>query len=123
KLLSGVSGKGYRGAESDQESSSTVKNSPDTNGKNLFICYFVMLPVLLLHGALGAKSQLNDLASTLDRQGWRTLTMNFSGHNREPYRDDFGIEVFAEDVVQFLAREKIDSAHIFGYSMGGYVAL
>lgn len=49
--------------------------------------------------------------------------MNFSGHNREPYRDDFGIEVFAEDVVQFLAREKIDSAHIFGYSMGGYVAL
>ena len=35
----------------------------------------------------------------------------------------FSIEHFAEEVIDFLAEMKISSINIFGYSMGGFVAL
>lgn len=82
-----------------------------------------MLPVLLLHGALGAKSQLKPLEVALRSAGYRTLTLNFSGHGGEPYAEAFGIETFADDIRRFLDKERVSSVHCFGYSMGGYVAL
>lgn len=82
-----------------------------------------MLPVLLLHGALGAQSQLKPLQAALQSSGYRTLTLNFSGHGGEPYADTFGIETFADDIRRFLDEQGVSSAHCFGYSMGGYVAL
>lgn len=82
-----------------------------------------MLPVLLLHGALGAKSQFKPMETALQSAGYRTLTLNFSGHGGEPYAEAFGIETFADDIRRFLDRQGVSSAHCFGYSMGGYVAL
>ncbi len=82
-----------------------------------------MNPVLLLHGALGAKEQLLPLQHLLEKAGRVVYTMNFSGHGGEPFAEAFGIETFALDVHRFLEKQKITKATIFGYSMGGYVAL
>lgn len=82
-----------------------------------------MNAILLLHGALGSKSQLEPLKSVLEKEGREVYSLNFSGHSGKPYRDLFGIETFAQDVSQFLEDNKISQADIFGYSMGGYVAL
>jgi len=80
--------------------------------------------ILLLHGALGSCSQLKPLQKNLKEKGARVYAINFSGHSGEPFSNDgFGIEVFANDVIRFLDREKLESVDIFGYSMGGYVAL
>ncbi len=80
---------------------------------------------LLLHGALGSKSQLDPIKKALKDQGHTVESINFSGHSSEPFSDmGFGIEVFANDVNRFLADLKIhEPVNIFGYSMGGYVAL
>lgn len=82
-----------------------------------------MYPVLLLHGALGSKTQLYPFKNALEESGLVVHTINFSGHSGEGYAADFGIETFAADVVRFMDKHRIRRANIFGYSMGGYVAL
>lgn len=82
-----------------------------------------MRPVLLLHGALGSKNQLDPLKTSLEESGCEVYSLNFSGHGGEPFRDPFGIEGFAEDLLRFQKEKGLPIADIFGYSMGGYVAL
>jgi pimeloyl-ACP methyl ester carboxylesterase len=82
-----------------------------------------MRPVLLLHGALGSKTQLDLLKDSLQASGLAVYSMNFSGHSGKPFAADFGIETFANDIVCFLKENQLNQVDIFGYSMGGYVAL
>jgi pimeloyl-ACP methyl ester carboxylesterase len=82
-----------------------------------------MNPVLLLHGALGSSSQLEPLKQKLETQGRAVFMFNLSGHSGVPFRESFGIEIFADDVVTFLDKQNLNRVDIFGYSMGGYVAV
>jgi pimeloyl-ACP methyl ester carboxylesterase len=82
-----------------------------------------MYPVLLLHGALGSKSQLDPLKAKLLASGLTVYSLNFSGHNGEPFGKEFGIEQFACDVLKFMNDRQLQRVNIFGYSMGGYVAV
>lgn len=82
-----------------------------------------MNPALLLHGALGSSSQLEPLKQKLEVQGKEVFMLNFSGHNGVPFRRSFGIEIFADDVLTFLDKQNLNQVDIFGYSMGGYVAV
>lgn len=83
-----------------------------------------MNPIVLLHGALGSSSQLEALASQLRQQGRKVYLLNFSGHSgRAHSANGFGIEIFAGDLLELLDAETIEKADVFGYSMGGYVAL
>lgn len=82
-----------------------------------------MTPLILLHGAIGAASQFEPLMQQLNRQNIHAL--NFSGHGGEPVdAAKFSIKHFAEQTASFIHslhnQQPID---IFGYSMGGYVAL
>jgi pimeloyl-ACP methyl ester carboxylesterase len=82
-----------------------------------------MNSILLLHGALGSKTQLDPLKSLLETKGRTVYLMNFSGHSGEPFATTFGIEAFADDVLKFLKSNSLDKVDVFGYSMGGYVAV
>jgi esterase/lipase len=83
-----------------------------------------MIPVLLLHGALGSKSQLEQLKDSLEKNNRTVHVLNFSGHSGEPYSEQgFGIEIFANDVLNYLKRKELNQVEIVGYSMGGYVAI
>ena len=81
-----------------------------------------MKHLLLLHGAIGAKDQLEPLANEL-KDDFTTHTLNFSGHGGNAIPDVFSIATFADDVLRYLSGHKIETVDIFGYSMGGYVAL
>lgn len=81
-------------------------------------------PIILLHGALGASSQLAPLKKILEAKGRIVHSLNFSGHGGKSFSEQgFGIDVFAQDIITFLDHEKLDKVDVFGYSMGGYVAL
>jgi len=83
-----------------------------------------MTPILLLHGALGSKLQLEPLKKLLEIKGCTVYSINFSGHSGKSVKQkEFGIELFAQDVLEFLELESIQAVDIFGYSMGGCVAL
>lgn len=78
--------------------------------------------LLLLHGAIGSKEQLIPLAGHLNNC-FNVHTLNFSGHGGLPFSELFGIEQFSNEVLNYLNENNIDRISIFGYSMGGYVAL
>lgn len=78
--------------------------------------------LLLLHGALGSKAQLNNLKTNLSKD-FNVYALNFEGHGDRPSNRDFRMGNFAENVLQFLKEENLSKVSLFGYSMGGYVAL
>jgi esterase/lipase len=82
-----------------------------------------MKNIILLHGAIGAKDQLEPLAVELKQQGYNVFTLSFSGHGQTPFATNFGIEQFSLELEQFINENKLNQPTVFGYSMGGYVAL
>lgn len=79
-------------------------------------------PLLLLHGALGSKEQFLQLQDSLSEER-EVFTINFEGHGNSKSNKDFSIELFTQNVVQFLEEHTISKIDVFGFSMGGYVAL
>lgn len=49
--------------------------------------------------------------------------MNFAGHGGQPSPETFSIPLFANQLGDFILDNKLQPADIFGYSMGGYVAV
>ncbi len=79
-------------------------------------------PLLLLHGALGSEKQLFPLRKLLSETR-KVYTLNFEGHGDFKSESNFSISLFRENVVSFLKEKNFPKVDIFGYSMGGYVAL
>jgi pimeloyl-ACP methyl ester carboxylesterase len=80
-------------------------------------------PIILLHGAIGAKDQLEPLAKELSGLGYTTYSLNFSGHGQTPFQTNFSVQQFAEELLEFVVKTHLIRPVVFGYSMGGYVAL
>jgi len=79
--------------------------------------------LLLLHGALGSTAYFKPLMAVLD-QHYELYTLNFSGHGDKPANSaGFSIAVFAEEVSDYLNQNNLEKINVFGYSMGGYVAV
>ena len=79
--------------------------------------------LILLHGALGDATQLAPLAGRLGDTR-RAIVLELEGHGATPLRDrPLRIESLADNVLAEMRRRDIGRADVFGYSMGGYVAL
>jgi len=82
-----------------------------------------MKKILLLHGAIGASDQLIPIAEKLGDK-FDIHRLNFSGHGGGILpREAFSIKFFSNDVLKWMDLLSIKKIDIFGYSMGGYVAL
>lgn len=82
-----------------------------------------MKPLILLHGAIGAADQLAPLTASLQTFGYSIHTFSFEGHGKVPFGTAFGIPAFAAQLDAFIRSEGLEQPDVFGYSMGGYVAL
>lgn len=81
-------------------------------------------PVYCLHGAIGASDQLIPVADALRSSIADVRVHDFYGHGPgEMSPDDFSIRLFAEDFIARLDSDHMKCADVFGYSLGGYVAL
>lgn len=78
--------------------------------------------LLLIHGALGSKVQLEHLKELLS-SSFEVYSFNLPGHGGEPLPDTYTIDHFAEATYQFIQAHDLACPGIFGYSMGGYIAL
>ena len=78
--------------------------------------------LLLLHGAMGSKNQFNSLKEKLEIS-FDVSVMNFEGHGGTESSYPFSIDLFTQNVIDYLQENSISEVNIFGYSMGGYVAL
>jgi pimeloyl-ACP methyl ester carboxylesterase len=79
--------------------------------------------LVLLHGALGTSSQLEVLAEALAPR-FNVHLLDFEGHGSVAPRDrPMRVGHMVGNVLELMNASRIDRAAIFGYSMGGYVAL
>lgn len=81
-----------------------------------------MKDLILLHGALGCSKDLLPLCDLL-QPSYNLHLLDFPGHGENSaVAGEFGIAAFA-DSFQQLYKKTNTKPHVFGYSMGGYVAL
>ncbi|EMR04394.1 alpha/beta fold hydrolase [Cesiribacter andamanensis] len=79
--------------------------------------------ILLLHGALGSAVQLQAHADALE-QHFRVHSFTFSGHGgMGDIGKPFTISGFGRELAAWLEAQALPPMPVFGYSMGGYVAL
>lgn len=82
-----------------------------------------METLILLHGAIGASSQLVVLADLLKTK-YDVHLFDFSGHGGKPYEGEvFSISQFSGEVLDFMDKNGLEKVSFFGYSMGGYVGM
>lgn len=82
-----------------------------------------MRNLILLHGAIGSGGQLAGLSALLNPY-YKVHLLTFSGHgNIAANSDDFSMQGFAAEVLDYMNSRQIDHAAIFGYSMGGYAGM
>jgi pimeloyl-ACP methyl ester carboxylesterase len=79
--------------------------------------------LILLHGALGSAAQFDPWLPLLTPD-YEVHTLDFEGHGAQPFADrPFAIPHFAENLQTLIAERGLVAPRVFGYSMGGYVAL
>ena len=81
-----------------------------------------MKTILLLHGALGAAQQLQPLSELL-KNDFEVHCLEFEGHGQTPSEKPFSIDGFVDNLKDYLDEKNLRNIIVFGYSMGGYVAL
>lgn len=81
-------------------------------------------PMLFLHGSLATcdrhfGKQMDEFAKKN-----RVIALHLRAHGKSSFPDTpFSMDLFTEDVYQFLEELKVDSAVVVGFSLGGCIAL
>lgn len=77
--------------------------------------------IILLHGALGCRADYDKVLDQLANH--QVHTFDFRGHGTAVSKGSFTISDLADELEEQLGSWNVSNAHIFGFSMGGYVAL
>ena len=82
-------------------------------------------PLVVLHAALGATQMEMRRLTRLWEKDFRVYALDFMAHGEsDPFEGrELTMERFAENVRVLLDGTGIEKAHLFGYSLGGSVAL
>lgn len=79
--------------------------------------------LILLHGALGSLKSFDALIPYLSKD-FDLIVPDFKWHGSRSEPDStFNMQDLVGDLESILIKENIESSSVFGYSMGGYVAL
>lgn len=81
-----------------------------------------MQSILLLHGALGSDRQMEPLKQYLSAT-FDVHVLCFEGHGGRNGIRPLAISNFSENLEDYLKENDLQNPLVFGYSMGGYVAL
>ncbi len=82
-------------------------------------------PLVVLHAALGSTEMETRRLTRLWEKDFRVYALDFMAHGKsDAFEDDeLTMERFAENVIALLDGQAIEKAHLFGFSLGGSVAL
>lgn len=82
-----------------------------------------MKDLILLHGALGHSNNFEPYESFLSKH-FKVHKILFHGHGGTDIPvEGLSIASYVEQLHQYIEERKLKDVYIFGYSMGGYVAL
>lgn len=79
--------------------------------------------VVLVHGFLGGIHIFDRIFEPLTKQ-FDVIAIDLPGHGKsEAPEDDYTVYGYAEDILEVLTNEQVESAYWIGHSMGGYITL
>lgn len=80
-------------------------------------------PLILLHGGLGSSGMFGENLKALAKHR-KVIAVDLQGHGRTADSDrPLSVELMADDVAELLKQLNLGRADVFGYSLGGGVAL
>jgi pimeloyl-ACP methyl ester carboxylesterase len=77
--------------------------------------------LLFLHGALGCAESFAEILPHFQAH-FTCYILDFEGHGKR-LNGSYSMDNFVQNVREFIAENQLTDVRIFGYSMGGYVAL
>jgi len=80
-----------------------------------------MTDLILMHGALGASSQFDTIIPLLEHK-FNVYRFDFVGHGSNQDDAEFTMNMFANQLHEFIQENKLEKPSVFGYSLGGYVS-
>lgn len=78
--------------------------------------------ILLLHGALGSEKSFEALSTHL-KVSFNVYTFDFIGHGTNSHDKEISAELLCNQLITFIEKNHLEGIAVFGYSMGGYIAL
>ncbi|MBL7764555.1 MAG: alpha/beta fold hydrolase [Chitinophagaceae bacterium] len=81
-----------------------------------------MRNLILIHGALGHAKHFDALCDLL-KDAYQLHVIELPAHGQNQEHVDFSIPGFSNYVAEYIQQHHLEAAGIFGYSMGGYIAL
>jgi methylmalonyl-CoA epimerase len=80
-------------------------------------------PVIVLHGALGSTAMETDRLARRWSSDFRVIAIDFRGHGASDGSGPISVESLGDEVLAVATAAGVESAHVFGYSLGSAVAL
>lgn len=87
-----------------------------------FQCHGDGVPLIILHGLLGSLDNWQTISRKLGER-YRVCALDLRNHGRSPHSDVFDYRAMGDDVLEFMASQGMQSAHLLGHSMGGKAAM
>lgn len=78
--------------------------------------------LILLHGLLGSLDNWLPLGRQFAER-FTVLAVDQRNHGLSPHSDEFGYDLMAHDLHQFMHDQGLTTAHLLGHSMGGKTAM
>lgn len=83
-----------------------------------------LLPVVIVHGLFGSKSNWKSLSKEIARVTKRKVyAVDIRNHGESPHSTDFNYQYMAEDLICFLREMNIKKSLLVGHSMGGRITM
>ncbi|KAG2412005.1 hypothetical protein HFD88_009561 [Aspergillus terreus] len=81
-------------------------------------------PILFLHGLFGSKQNNRSISRALARDLKRQIfTVDLRNHGQSFHSQEHNYAVMADDVIQFIERQKLGKCVLIGHSMGAKTAM
>ena len=79
-------------------------------------------PLIILHGLYGSGDNWMSIARDLS-ESFSVYLPDLRNHGRSPHAEDMSYEALADDLHEFIEKQKLDKVNIIGHSMGGKTAM
>src|SRR5262245_32924097 len=79
-------------------------------------------PLIILHGLFGSLENWRGTTRRLS-EDFLVYSVDQRNHGRSPHSAEMNYALMAEDLREFMERQRLQSAHVLGHSMGGKTAM
>lgn len=80
-------------------------------------------PLIILHGLFGSSDNWQTIAKHFAEKIFAVYLVDQRNHGHSPHTATISYKLMADDLFQFVTKEKISTACVMGHSMGGKTAM